>query len=364
MAFPGTRADDVLADRLSTVLEGRGRELIESAIAAARELVGMDLAFVSQMTPDEQIYRFVDGDAETFGLPAGHVGRQEHGYCSRMVAELIPNVIPDVRADERTRDIVATLAADVGAYIGVPLRLADGRLYGTFCCLAHEAQPELGERDRTILRLLARLVSDELDREVVERQRLRMQVEANASQALMAALQAREGYTAEHSQSVLELALAVGRCLGMAERDLEDLGQVALLHDVGKVGVPDAVLLKPGPLEEREVGTMREHPAIGERIVASVDGLRHLAPAIRAEHERWDGTGYPDGLRGEDIPLASRICLACDAYDAMTTDRPYRPAMTHHEAVAELRAGAGAQFDPQVVEGLLEVLELTPLGAA
>lgn len=356
-------ADDALAERLSLVLEGRGRELIQAAIATARELVGMELSFVSQLTPDEQIYRFVDGDAASFGLPEGHVSEQEHGYCARMVAELIPNVVPDVRADARTAEIVATLAAGVGAYIGVPLRLADGRLYGTFCCLSHEPQPDLGERDRTILRLLARLVGDELDREVAERRRLRLQVEANASQALVAALQAREGYTADHSRSVLELALAVGRRLGLGDDELDDIGQIALLHDVGKVGVPDAVLLKEGPLDPDELAAMREHPAIGARIVAAVDGLRHLEPAIRAEHERWDGTGYPDGLSGEDIPLASRICLVCDAYDAMTTDRPYRRAMSHVRALGELRRGAGTQFDPAAVDALLEVLHLSVVGA-
>ena len=361
-AGDGAEAVDVrIEDRLAAVLEGRGRALIESAIAAARDLVGMDMSFVSQMTADHQVYRFVAGDAESFHLPEGHVEPQEHGYCARMVAELIPNVVPDVRADERTSAIVATLAADVGAYIGVPLRLADGQLYGTFCCLAHRARPELGERDRTILRLLARLVADELDRELAERDRLRLEVEANASQALVAALQAREGYTAEHSRSVLELALAVGRRLGLDGRELEDLGQVALLHDVGKVGVPDAVLLKPGPLAPDEREAMEEHPAIGAQIVESVDGLRHLTAAIRAEHERWDGSGYPDGLAGAAIPLASRVCLACDAYDAMTTDRPYRAAMTHLEAVAELEDGAGGQFDPEVVAALVAVLELTPL---
>ena len=348
--------DDVLADRLELVVQRRGRELIRSAIDAARDLVGIELAFVSQMEPDAQTYRFVGGDSASFGLPEGHVAAAEHGYCASMVAELIPNVVPDVRADARTQSIVATVAADVGAYIGVPLRLADGSLYGTFCCLSHDAQPGLGDRDRTIMRLLARLVADELDRQVVEHENLRLRIEAGASQALVAALQAREGYTAEHSRCVFATSLAVGGRLGLEGPELTELGLVALLHDVGKIGVPDAVLLKRGPLEADELATMREHPAIGERILDAVAELRHLAAAVRAEHERWDGDGYPDGLRGETIPLASRICLACDAFDAMTTDRPYRDALTHEQAVAELRSGAGAQFDPQVVDALLAVV--------
>ena len=342
--------------RLSEVLDARGRELIDSAIGAARELLGMEMSFVSQLTPDEQIYRFVGGDALSFALPEGHVGAHEHGYCVRMVDGLIPNVVPDVRRDERTCQVMATLAADVGAYVGVPLRLSDGQLYGSFCCLSHRARPDLDATAREIMALLARVVGDELEREIAERERRRLEIEANASQALTAALGAREQYTAEHSRSVLELADAVGRALGLDGAELAEVGHVALLHDIGKVGVPDAILQKPGPLDDDELELMREHPAIGAHIVASVAGLAHLTAAIRAEHERWDGTGYPDGLAGETIPLASRICLACDAFDAMTTDRPYRAALSRAEAIAELTREAGRQLDPRVVDALLAVL--------
>ncbi len=350
-------------DRVGRVLSARGRELIESAISAARDLLGMEMSFVSELTPDQQIYRFVGGDAESFHLPEGHVGAREHGYCVRMVDGLIPNVVPDVRADSRTSEVVATVATDAGAYVGVPLRLSDGRLYGSFCCLSHSARPELGESAHRIMTLLARLIGDELEREYAAREKLRLEIEANASQALAAALDAREQYTAEHSRSVLELSLAVGRELGLDARELAEAGQVALLHDIGKVGVPDHVLQKSGPLDDEEWAVMRTHPAIGARIIASVEGLAHLAPAVRAEHERWDGTGYPDGLAGEAIPLASRICLACDAYDAMTSDRPYRAALGYREAVAELTREAGRQLDPRVVDALLEVLRTHPLAA-
>ncbi len=190
--------DAGVAERVAPVLEGRGQELIGSAIQAARELLGMELSFVSELTPDEQVYRFVAGDGDSFGLPEGHVSAQEHGYCARMVAGVIPNVVPDVRADVRTREVLATIAANVGAYIGVLLRLADGLLYGSFCCLSHHQEPDLGARDLSILRLLARLVSDELERERSARQQQLFEVQVNATQALIAALQAREGYTAEH----------------------------------------------------------------------------------------------------------------------------------------------------------------------
>ena len=132
---------------------------------------------------------------------------------------------------------------------------------------------------------------------------------------------------------------------------------MALLHDIGKVGVPDAVLLKPAPLDESEWALMRRHPEIGARIVAEVEGLSHMAPAILADHERWDGLGYPLGLAGEAIPIASRITFACDAYHAMVSDRPYRAAMSHANAVEELRRNSGTQFDPRIVEALLDVID-------
>ena len=131
-----------------------------------------------------------------------------------------------------------------------------------------------------------------------------------------------------------------------------------MLHDIGKVGIPDAILQKQGPLDDRDWQLMRQHPVIGERIILASPGLAHLAPAIRAEHERWDGGGYPDGLAREQIPLASRITLACDALQAMTSDRPYRPAMTIDQAREQLRAGAATQFDPRVIDAVLAELEL------
>jgi HD-GYP domain-containing protein (c-di-GMP phosphodiesterase class II) len=174
--------------------------------------------------------------------------------------------------------------------------------------------------------------------------------------ALLVALEARDKYTGEHSREVVRLACRVAERLGLGERAVRDVEQVALLHDVGKVGIPDAILQKQGPLDEVEWEVMRKHPIVGERIIAGIPGLSHLAPAMRAEHERWDGGGYPDGLAGEAIPIASRITLACDAFHAMTSERPYRPAMAAADACAELRRNAGTQFDPTVAEALLAEL--------
>ena len=127
----------------------------------------------------------------------------------------------------------------------------------------------------------------------------------------------------------------------MDEDEIKDVRTAALLHDIGKVGIPDEILHKNGPLDAREWEIMRQHPVIGERIMRAIPGMGSIARVVRHEHERWDGGGYPDGLAGEAIPLAARIILACDAYHAMVSDRPYRKAMSHHDAMAELTSNAG-----------------------
>ncbi|HXN04736.1 MAG TPA: diguanylate cyclase [Candidatus Acidoferrum sp.] len=175
--------------------------------------------------------------------------------------------------------------------------------------------------------------------------------------ALAAALDAKDRHTEAHSRETAALAKAVGRRLGLEADALRFLEYGALLHDIGKIGVPGYILNKPGPLDDEETAIMREHPVIGERIVASVPFLARIRPIVRAEHERWDGAGYPDRLSGERIPIEARIVHACDAFQAMSSDRPYRRARPREWILEEIRAQAGRQFDPQVARALLEVIE-------
>jgi HD-GYP domain-containing protein (c-di-GMP phosphodiesterase class II) len=175
--------------------------------------------------------------------------------------------------------------------------------------------------------------------------------------ALAAALEAKDRYTADHARSIADLAVAVGRRLGVDEDQLRDLRYGAVFHDIGKIAIPDAVLNKRGPLTETEFALVRQHPVVGEQILAPVPFLASVRQIVRHDHERWDGAGYPDGLHGEDIPLGARIVLVVDAYHAMRSDRPYRRAMTSQAARDELVRHAGTQFDPQVVDALCAVLE-------
>ncbi|MEA2470414.1 MAG: hypothetical protein QOE38_1413, partial [Thermoleophilaceae bacterium] len=171
--------------------------------------------------------------------------------------------------------------------------------------------------------------------------------------SLAAAIEARDGYTGGHSDEVQRLSIAVACRLGLDRAAIDEIRTVALLHDVGKIGIPDHVLHNPDPLSREEWAVMRQHPVIGERILEPLPGLSEVARAVRHEHERWDGTGYPDGLSGEDIPLAARVVLACDAYHALVSDRPDRRALPPDGALHELELCAGTQFDPKVIQALV-----------
>jgi putative nucleotidyltransferase with HDIG domain len=179
-------------------------------------------------------------------------------------------------------------------------------------------------------------------------------------ETLNAAVEARDPYTAGHSQRVRRVSLAIGRELALPARRLGALGTAALFHDVGKIGMPDSILTKPEPLTPAEAAVMREHAPRGAEIVSRISSLQEAVPAIRHHHERWDGLGYPDGLRDEAIPLEAAIIGLADAWDAMTTDRPYAVALGVADAMLQLRAGRGKQFNPAVVDAFLAIAHRRP----
>jgi putative nucleotidyltransferase with HDIG domain len=172
-------------------------------------------------------------------------------------------------------------------------------------------------------------------------------------EALVTSLDAREHETQAHSQRVREYTLTLAREIGLKEEDLVPVGRGALLHDVGKIGVPDSILLKPGKLTSEEWVEMKKHPAIGFEILRSIKFLESAAEIVLSHQERWDGKGYPNGLEGPDIPLGARIFAVVDTLDAMTSDRPYRKALSYQAALDEIRRCSGTQFDPRVVEAFL-----------
>jgi putative nucleotidyltransferase with HDIG domain len=188
----------------------------------------------------------------------------------------------------------------------------------------------------------------------------------NVALALTQAVEAKDAYTEGHLHRVSEYAVAVGSRLGLRGHELEMLHYASLLHDIGKIGIPEQVLGKEGPLDEQEAEVMKRHTVIGARILEKLDLLKDAAPIVLHHQERYDGDlnatypGYPYGLRGESIPLGARIIAVVDAFDAMTTDRPYRSALSEERAVAVLRKERGSQFDPRVVDTFLQIMDERP----
>jgi putative nucleotidyltransferase with HDIG domain len=177
---------------------------------------------------------------------------------------------------------------------------------------------------------------------------------------LVEAVTPKDGFTVEHAHQVARLSQLVGRELSLNEEEIDTLMLGALLHDIGKLGVADAVLEKPGSLTEEEWVATKSHADVGARMIEPLEVLSGVVPVVRHHHERYDGDGYPAGLEGEEIPLAARIVAVVDSYDVMMRGRPYRSRHTQAEAIGKLSREAGLQFDPQVVEALIRVIETEP----
>ena len=254
--------------------------------------------------------------------------------------ELEPGRFPVDRSTELSRGRIAV----------APLRLDGGRLG----CIVVRTEPDARSFDDRDMRLLAGVahqvklaVANASSFESLERTFL------STVEALANALEANDEYTSSHARWITDMALQVGRELGLDPKALKPLELGARFHDIGKIGVPEAILSKPGPLSEEEWKVVRLHPELGARILAPIERLEQVCDIVRHCHEHWDGSGYPNGLAGEEIPIESRVILVCDAYHAMTTDRPYRKQLSVEEARRRLREAAGTQFDPQVVEVFL-----------
>jgi diguanylate cyclase (GGDEF)-like protein len=241
--------------------------------------------------------------------------------------------------------VIAPASSDTAASLAALAVDALTESSGVFTVSAASGAVLLGEEADTVTSALR--LADE--RMYAQKARQRAGAGGQAKDVLLATLSARSPDLGRHTTGVAELTDAVGRELGLPEEELVAVCQAADLHDVGKMGIPDAILDKPGPLTPEEWGFMHQHTIIGQRIVSVAPALMRAGVLIRSSHERFDGTGYPDGLAGEEIPIGARVIAVCDAYEAIVSDRPYRAARSPEEALAELRRCAGEQFDPAVV---------------
>jgi diguanylate cyclase (GGDEF)-like protein len=341
--------DDV---RLLEVLAGHAAVALENA--SPYEAARRQLSSAEGM--DAVVDRIVELSAATLGSPRASVWWQDalegeirlratYGYAELDQERLARMAFPyELGVDPFMADDFEAVVA--------PLPLDGGRLG---CIVV--APPEDGEFGERQLRLLAGIAHqsklalanagsfDTLERTFLE-----------TVEALANALEANDEYTSSHARWITDLALKVGQELGLEGASLKRLELGALFHDIGKIGIPETILSKPGPLTPAEREIVETHPELGEKIIAPIDRLEEVRPIVRHCHERFDGAGYPDRLEGDKIPIESRIILVCDAYHAMTTDRPYRKRLSTQEALRRLHEAAGTQFDPRVVEVCARVL--------
>jgi putative two-component system response regulator len=344
-AWPNGKSDDAIGniaatrrliqpDRTPVVLVvddgAANRELIEACLAGVECRVrtaedGVSALKAISASPPDLILLDVQ-------MP----GMDGYEVCRRVKANSTSRLIPIVMITslDRVADRVRALEAGADDYMTKPVD-----------------RVELVARVRSALRLKATYDSLDSAEHVIF--------------ALAAAVEAKDPYTEAHTQRVAESARRIGSLMGLSASDLDALYRGGLIHDIGKIGVPDAILLKPGPLDAEELTAMHLHPIIGENIVAPLRSGARLLPIIRNHHERFDGTGYPDRLSGAGIPRLARIVSVCDAFDALVNDRPYRQRKPVDEALAILTAGAGRQWDPEVVDLFVkDVPLLKALGAA
>jgi diguanylate cyclase (GGDEF)-like protein len=358
------------------------RDQKESAEIASR-LLNFSRELATAQGPVEVLDRICELSANILGAPSSVVWLQslETGH---MVAESVCGIHgkklhllqqanfdgqlarafsaisgPFVLTAKQARGVEGARQASSGSPVAIaPLRLDGSRLGSILVSAPALGDYEFSERKMRLLEGIAHqaqlAINNALSFESLERTFL------DTVEALANALEAKDEYTSSHARWITDTALEVGRSLGMDGASLKRLELAALFHDIGKIGIPSDILLKPGPLDDHEWEIIRMHPELGERILAPIARLADVRPIIRHCHEHYDGSGYPDRKRGDDIPIESRIILVVDAFHAMTTDRPYRRRLSVSEASRRLIRSSGIQFDPKVVDIFLRLVEERP----
>jgi diguanylate cyclase (GGDEF)-like protein len=384
---------EVLAGHASVALENarlyeaqrNEAEHAKESLEIANALLDFSRELVSAEGLDEVLVRLVELTARTLGAERASVWLQELGQ-----GDLAPRALWGY--DEQREALVRPLRFPVGVArrflalddpfvlgpeevatiegappVGdvslavAPLHLDGGRV-GCIVGIGPVGHFQLGERRMRLLTGIAHQAKLAIEN-AGSFERLE-ETFLSTVEALANALEANDEYTSSHARWITDMALQVGRELGLDAKTLKRLELGALFHDIGKIGIPSTILAKPGPLTPQERAVIETHPELGERILAPISRLEDVRPIVRHCHERWDGEGYPDGKSGADIPIEARVILVCDAFHAMTTDRPYRARLPIEIAYDQLERNAGSQFDPEVVAAFLrlapETLEAEP----
>jgi len=344
----------LVASRLGTSLSRAAsvENVAREAVRTLHESFAYYLAVVQRLDPDG-VLRVVAAAGPLADQVGGFLAVEqpvERGINGRVARSGRPAMVNDTARDPDY--LGAGDPTDPGSELSLPIVVAE-----TNWGVLNLEQRERGAFDEEDL-LLAHVIAGQIGAAIH-----RCQLVGELEDAFLTtigvisdAVEMQDSYTANHANEVAELAVAVGARLGIEGVELDRLRYGALLHDVGKIGIPAEILRKPGPLNSEERARMDEHTAIGARMLERIPFLAPVAPLVRSAHERHDGGGYPDGLRGEQIPRGAMVIATCDAFHAMTSDRSYRKAMSLTDAEAELRANAGTQFEAGVVAALLAEL--------
>jgi diguanylate cyclase (GGDEF)-like protein len=287
---------------------------------------------------------------DTFGHPAGD------SLLRRLGAKLAAAVEPGGRAYRLGGDEFCILVPACGGSVGRIVETGRSALteQGEGFRVSASAGAVLISAEAAIASEVLRLADRRMYAEKAERSG---RVDRQAHELLITILHDREPELTHHHEGVARLAVAVGRELRFDAEEIDVVRRAAEFHDIGKIAIPEGILRKPAPLDEIEWELMRTHTLVGERIIGTFPSMRPVARLVRSSHERWDGRGYPDRLAAEEIPLGARVISVCDAFDAMCSDRPYSPRRDERSALAEIRRGAGTQFDPDVVEAFLRIVD-------
>jgi response regulator RpfG family c-di-GMP phosphodiesterase len=321
--------------------------LVQQIAKVAQQETGSDGAMLMLRTESDLVLR-----AEA---PAGVSGEQVRAFLRSQAQNVVRTTEPLVLLESANKNV--DLAAEMGksglgSVIAMPLS-SKGEALGVLALYKRTATVSYNQSDIELITILSgqAMVAIENARLFENLQRAHLE----SMKALAQAIEAKDHYTRGHCDRMVDYSLAIADHLGLSPEEKKQLSYAAALHDIGKIGVHEAILNKSGKLTESEYAAMKGHPAMGAEIVKGVEFLGPVVPMIYYHQERWDGKGYPDGLKGKGIPIGARIVAVLDTFDAMTSDRPYRKALPVEMAFAELRRCSGTQFDPEVVESLVKI---------
>ncbi len=361
---------DQIRSRLLTALyeisedvlpETRQKTLLQRIVQTAQKETEADtisLMLLDERTAELKIAASIGLSPEVVQMTRKKIGERISGWVAQVKTSLV--LLKETPLDPWIK--AAMFQPGVEAAICCPL-LRKEKVVGVLNVSKQLGRGTFSQADIELVTILSRQAAVVLDNlqlleEITKNTHDLEQAHFNTIQALAEALETKDIYTRHHSERTVEHALMIADELSLSSKDKECIRYAAILHDIGKIGVPEIILNKPAQLTPDEYELMKKHPVMGAAIVEQVEFLAPVVPLVRHDHERWDGEGYPDRLRGERIPLGARIVAVVDAYDAMTTDRVYRKAPGKAFAVEELKKCSGSQFDPMVVEAFFKGLRI------